>query len=142
MKKQIFKRVIAFTAIFLCVVSVNAQDYCFSSYHIYTNDDDKYLTTNVQNDSTKVLINEASQEIELSLYNREANKWIGFALKVNYKIDLGIKTKIGTLYMCTNNANQTCGVCIVKTNEGTFVDFHNFYAGEKSLSCWAKSEKE
>ena len=80
MKKQIFKRVIAFTAIFLCVVSVNAQDYCFSSYHIYTNDDDKYLTTNVQNDSTKVLINEASQEIELSLYNREANKWIGFAL--------------------------------------------------------------
>ena len=141
MKKQLLKKIIAFTVMFLCVVSVNAQGYCFSSYHFYTNDDDKYLTTNIQNDSSKVCINEANQEIELCLYNREANKWMTFALKVNSKIDIGFKAKIGTLYMCTNNANQTCGVCIVNINEGTFIDLHNFFVSDRPMSCWVKENE-
>lgn len=138
MKKQILKECIAFAIMFFCHVSVNAQDYCFSSYHFYTNDDDKYLTTNVQNDSSKVCINEGNQKIELSLYNRESKKWMTFALKVNSIVDIGFKAKIGTLYICTNNANQTCGVCVVNTKEGTFIDLHDFYAGEKTISCWMK----
>lgn len=138
MKKHFFNRIVAFAVMCLCVLSVNAYEYIFSSYHIYTNDDDRYLTTNVQNDSSKVCINEENQEIELSLYNREAKKWMSFALKVNNKVDIGFKTKIGTLYMCTNNANKTCGVCIVNTNEGTFIDLHDFLVSDRSISCWVK----
>lgn len=141
MKKQVFKKGIAFAVMCLFVVSVDAQDYSFSSYHFYTNDNDKYLTTNVQNDSSKVCINEANQEIEFSLYDRDTKKWVTFALKVNSKIDIGFKAQIGTLYMCTNNSNQTCGVCIVNTNEGIFIDLHDFFAGDQKLSCWVKSER-
>lgn len=71
MKKRFLKRCVVFAVMCLCVVSVNAKDYCFSSYHIYTNDDDKYLTQNEQNDSSKVCIDEANHEIEFSLYNQE-----------------------------------------------------------------------
>ena len=142
MKKKIIKRIVAFTVSYLCAVSMNAQVYNYLSYHIYTNDDDKYLTTNVHNDSSKVIIDKVNQKIELSLYNPEVKKWMPFSLKVNYKIDLGFKSKIGTLYMCTNNANQTCGVCIINTKEGFFIDFHDFYVGEKNISCWVKSGKE
>ena len=142
MKKQILNCINAFTVMFLCVVSVNAQDYCFSSYHIYTNDDDKYITTNIQNDSSKVCIDIVNQEIELSLYNKEAKKWMTFALKVNSKIDIGIKPKIGTLYLCTNNAGQTCGVCIVNSDDGILIDLHDFFISDKAISCWVKSEKE
>lgn len=141
MKKQILIEYIAFAVMSLSFVSVNAQEYCFSSYHYYTNDDDKYLTTNVQNDNSKVCVDEVNKEIELSLYNREAGKWMTFPLAISYKVDIAVKTKIGTLYMCTNNTNQTCGVCIVNTEEGLLIDLHNFYGGEKSLSCWVKSEK-
>lgn len=140
MKKQIFKQCIAFAVMCFCHVSVNAQVYNFSSYHIYTNDDDKYLTTNVQNDSSKVFINEENREIKLSLYNSEAKKWMTFVMNVNYKLDIGFKKKIGVLYMCTNNANKTCGVCIMNTNEGVFIDLHDFFVSDRSISCWAKEK--
>lgn len=141
MKKQLLNRILVFTVLFLCVVFVNAQKYIFSSYHIYTTYEDKYLPTNAQNDNLKLSVDEVNKKIELSLYNREEGKWMTFPIAISYKVDLEVKTKIGTLYMCTNNANQTCGVCFVNTEEGLFIDLHNFYGGEKSLSCWAKSEK-
>ncbi len=124
-----------------CFMSVNAQVYSFNSYHIYTSDEDKYLETNVQNDSSKICINEASQVIEFGIYNHVADKWMPFNLKINYKMDLGLKKKIGTLYMCTNNANQVCGVCVLDNEEGTFIDLRHFFIGDKPLSCWVKQEK-
>ena len=142
MEKKLLNRIIAFVVVCLCVISVNAQEYCFSSYHIYTNDDDKYLTQNEQNDSSKVCIDEANHEIEFSLYNQETKKWMSFALKVNSKIDLGFKAKIGTLYICTNNADQTCGVCVCHTEDGVFIDLHDFFVSDRPLSCWVKSNRE
>ena len=141
MKKQVLNRVVTFAVICLCVVSVYAQNYSFSSYHIYTNDDDKYLTTNIQNDSLKVCIDEVNHEIELSFYIREVKKWKTFAMQIGHKIDIGIKTKIGTLYLCVNNAGQTCGACVVNTDEGILIDLRNFYIGEQTLNCWVKLEK-
>ena len=140
--KKIFKKVAACAILLFCFISVKSQDYSFTSYHIYTTDEDKYLSSNVQNNNSKVCIDEVNKEIELCLFNREAGKWMTFPLAISYKMDIvGVKTKIGTLYICTNNANQTCSVCIVNTKEGTVIDLHNYYVGEKSLSCWVKLEK-
>lgn len=119
----------------------HGENYAFKSYHLYITDEDKYLPTNVQNDNSKVCIDEINQEIELSLYNHVADKWMTFSVKINYKVDLGVNSKLGTLYVCTNNANQTCGVCIVNTDKGTFIDLHHFVVGEQALNCWVKSEK-
>lgn len=139
--KKIFKKVSACAILLFCFLSVKSQDYSFTSYHIYTTDEDKYLSSNVQNNNSKVCIDEVNKEIELCLFNREAGKWMTYPLVISYKVDIGVKTKIGTLYMCTNNANQTCCVCIVNTKKGTVIDLHNYYVGENSLSCWVKSEK-
>lgn len=43
--------------------------------------------------------------------------------------------------MCSNNAEQPCGVCVCNTKEGLFIDLHNFMMGKTPLSCWVKTEK-
>ncbi len=136
------KKVIIFFSMLLFVGMSYGENYEFKSYHIYSTDDDKYIQTNELSDSSKICIDETNQEIELSLYNREVGKWMVFNLKINYRVTLGFKSNIGTLYFCTNNLNQTCSVCVCNNDEGTFIDFHNFYIGEKPMCCWVKSEKE
>lgn len=117
------------------------DNYRFKSYHIYTSYEDKYLQANEHNDSSMICIDETNQEIELSLYNRETERWMTFTMRMDYKIDLGISPKVGTLYMCTNKANQTCGVCVCYIGEEMFIDLLNFYEVDKPLSCWVKSIK-
>lgn len=82
-----------------CVNTIVGQNYDFKSYHLYTNGDDKYSPTNALNDDAKVCIDETKQKIELSLYNSNEKKWKSFSLKIDYFVDLGIKTKIGKLYV-------------------------------------------
>lgn len=48
----------------------HGENYAFKSYHLYITDEDKYLPTNVQNDNSKVCIDEINQEIELSRFYR------------------------------------------------------------------------
>lgn len=67
---------------------------------------------------------------------------MSYALKINSKINLGFKAKIGTLYICTNNADQTCGVYVCHTEDGVFIDLHDFFVSDRPLSCWVKSNRE
>ena len=137
------KKVILLVCMLLLVNISYAEDLFFNSYHIYTSDEDKYMDANVQNDSLKICINEMNQEIELYLYNQGVGKWTTFYLKINDEIGLGYKSKIGTLYACSNNVNHNCRVCIIKTDEGTFIDMHNFFfLGELALNCWVKSDNK
>jgi hypothetical protein len=140
LKNRVFK-IAVFIGMLFCVSPVVGQNYEFKSYHLYSNDEDKYSPTNVQNADAKVCINEVNQEIELSLYIPNEGKWKNFSMVINYKIDLGVKSKFGTLYMCANNIGQSCGVCVCNTKEGLFIDLHNFMMGETPLSCWVKTEK-
>jgi len=117
-------------------IAVNSQELKFKSYHVYTTEEDKYVQSNERMSEAKICINEANQEIEISLFNRQASKWMPISMKIDYKLDLGVNKKIGTLYMCKNNSGHACGVCICDTDEGTFVDLHNFIEAQKTLSCW------
>jgi len=136
-----FLKIAVFIGMLFCVSPVFGQNYDFKSYHLYTNDENKYSPTNALDADAKVCIDETDQEIELSLYNSNEEKWKSFSLKIDYFVDLGFKTKIGRLYMCSNNAEQPCGVCVCNTEEGLFIDLHNFIMGETPLSCWVKTEK-
>ena len=141
MERVSFKKVFVCFCMLIFTAIAYGENYVFKSYHIYTSEEDKYLKDNIQDAESKVSIDEINQTIKLSLYNRESGKWTTFTVKIDYKMDLGFKTKVGTLYLCKNNGNQTCGVCIVNTNEGKFIDLHNFYSGEQTLSCWVNSEE-
>lgn len=136
------KKLAVFLFNLFCVVAVNAQVYSSNSYHVYISDEDKYIEANVQHDSSKICIEEINQDIEFSIYNHVTRKWKSFNVKIDYKLDLGFRSNIGTLYVCTNNANQTCGVCIINTDEGTFIDLHHFFVGEQALSCWVKTDNK
>ncbi len=141
LKNRVLKGAV-FIGMLFCVSPVVGQNYEFKSYHLYSNEEDKSSTSNVQNADAKVCIDEVNQEIELSLFHPKEGKWKPFSMRINYKADLGIKSKFGTFYMCTNNTGQPCGVCVCNTEEGLFIDIHNFFIEEQSLSCWLKAEKE
>lgn len=138
--KEKVKGLFACVLMLMCAIAVNSQELKFKSYHVYTTDEDKYVQSNEQLSEAKICINETNQEIVLSLYNREVDKWMPISIKIDYKVDLGVNKKIGTLYMCKNNAGHACGVCICNTDEGTFMDLHNFVEADKSLSFWMESE--
>lgn len=135
-----FYKVIACICLLFCANVAFGEDIVFNSYHLYMADEDQYLPTNIQNDSSVVRIDEINQKIELKLHNPEIKQWMLFSLKVKYKVDIGTN-KLVTLYMCTNNANQECGVCVCNLKDGLFVQFYHFYEeGNQKLSYWAKAE--
>lgn len=135
--KRVLTKLVSCVFMFMCTISANPQELIFKSYHVYTTDEDKYDKSNEQMAEAKICIDETNLEIKLCLYNRKAGKWMPISMKIDYKVDLGVNKKIGTLNMCKNNAGHDCGVCICETDEGTFVDLHNFVEADKFLSCWA-----
>lgn len=137
-----FVKIAVFIGTLFCVSPVFGQNYDFKSYHLYTNDEDRYSSANTLNADAKVCIDETNQEIELSLYIPNEKKWKAFSMKINYHVDLGLTTIVGKLYMCSNNAEQPCCVCVCNTDEGLLVDLHCFFMGEKSLNCWVNAEKK
>ena len=140
MKKSIVRRMCLCAFMLLCTIAANAEKLKFQSYHVYTNDNDKYLQANEKLSKSIVSINEKKHEVKLSLFNSETKKWIPFVMKITYKVDLGIKTKIGTLYMCTNNNGSNCSVYVSKTKEEVFVDVHNIIEDGNVISCWMNSK--
>ena len=140
MKQRVFKLLLS---ALLCVnvMSVCAEEYVFHSYHIYTNDEDYYTKNGEQYDKCKVVFDETGQKIHLSIYNKDNNQWTSYSLSVDYEIDLGLTKKLGTLYMCKNSSNQTCGVCICSMDDGIFMNFNNFVSIPRPLNCWMKMGK-
>jgi hypothetical protein len=130
------KKLLACVLMLMCANAVNSQELKFKSYHVYTTDEDKYVQSNEQLSESKICIDETNQEIELSLFNREAGKWIPFQMKIDYKVNLGINKKNGTLYICTNNANRACSVYFSESDKGLFVELTHFFEAEKAMSCW------
>ena len=106
----------------------------FSSYHLYTCEEDKYDTSGYQPVSAKVTIDEESKKASLKLYDSGENKWYPF----NFRIDEKLHLKDGVVtYTVYNNANQK-GYIYVSTNRpgGLFIDINNFVFGGDAVCCW------
>lgn len=106
----------------------------FSSYHLYTCEEDKYDASGYQPVSAKVTIDEESKKASLKLYDSGENKWYPF----NFRIDEKLHLKDGVVtYSVYNNANQK-GYIYVSTNRpgGLFIDINNFVFGGDAVCCW------
>lgn len=137
MKRFLLYRITTCFVMLMCVSYAKSQHFSFDSYHVYMTNEDKFSTTNVQNDSAKVCIDEVNQEIELCLYRKEFGKWMPISLHIDYSVDIsGPKSKIGNLYVCENAAKQRCTVLVDDTSDGVFIDFHDFMP----MNCWLKKE--
>lgn len=106
----------------------------FSSYHLYTSEDDKYDSYGYQPVSAKVTIDEENKKASLKLYDSGENKWYPFNFRIDEKLHLqeGIVT-----YTVYNNANQK-GYIYVSTNRpgGLFIDINNFVFNGDAICCW------
>lgn len=106
----------------------------FSSYHLYTSEDDKYDSYGYQPVSAKVTIDEENKKASLKLYDSGEKQWYPF----NFRIDEKLHLQEGVItYIVYNNANQK-GYIYVSTNRpgGLFVDINNFVFNGDAICCW------
>lgn len=106
----------------------------FSSYHLYTSEDDKLDSYGYQPVSAKVTIDEENKKASLKLYDSEEKQWYPF----NFRIDEKLHLQEGVItYTVYNNANQK-GYIYVSTNRpgGLFVDINNFVFNGDAICCW------
>ena len=106
----------------------------FSSYHLYTCEEDKYDASGYQPVSAKVTIDEESKKASLKLYDSGEKQWYPFYFRIDEKLHLEEGVITYTVY---NNANQK-GYIYVSTNRpgGIFIDINNFVFGGDAVCCW------
>lgn len=116
-------------------VSTNSEiSIDFSSYHLYTCEEDKYDEGGYQPVSAKVTINEETGKASLHLYDSGTKKWYPFTFTIDDKLNL----KEGVItYIVYNNAKQK-GYIYVSTNRsnGLFIDINNFIFEGNTICCW------
>ena len=106
----------------------------FSSYHLYTSEDDKFDSYGYQPVSAKVTIDEENKRASLKLYDSGDKQWYPF----NFRIGEVLHLQEGVItYTVYNNANQK-GYIYVSTNRpgGLFVDINNFVVNGDAICCW------
>ena len=111
----------------------------FSSYHLYTSEDDKYDASGYQSVAATLTIDEKSKKASLKLYDSGENKWYPF----NFRIDEKLYLKDGVItYVVYNNANQK-GYIYVSTNRpgGLFVDINSFIFRGDAICCWMQENE-
>ena len=106
----------------------------FSSYHLYTCEEDKYDASGYQPVAATVTIDEESGKASLKLYDSGEDRWFPFNFKIDEKLNLqeGIIT-----YSVYNNVNQKAYIYI-STNRpgGIFIDINNFVYDGDAICCW------
>ena len=106
----------------------------FSSYHLYTCEDDKYDASGYQQVAAIVTIDEESGKASLKLYDSGDDQWFVFNFRIDEKMNLqeGVIT-----YSIYNNVNQKAYI-YVSTNRpnGLFIDINNFEYEGDAICCW------
>jgi len=109
----------------------------FSSYHLYTCEEDKYDANGFQPVSANVTINEATSSASLKLYDSGTKQWYPFPFRIEEKIYVqeGV-----IVYKVTNNVNQI-GYIYVSTNRsnGLFIDINDFSFSGNRYCCWMQA---
>lgn len=106
----------------------------FTSYHLYTSEEDKYDASGYQQVAATVTIDEESKKASLKLYDSGEKKWYPF----NFRIDKKLYLQDGVItYSVFNNANQKGYIYVSKNRPGgLFVDINNFVYDGDAICCW------
>ena len=106
----------------------------FSSYHLYTCEEDKYDADGFQPVNANLTINEETNSASLKLYDSGTKQWYPFPFRIEERINVqeGV-----VVYKVTNNINQI-GYIYVSTNRpnGLFIDINDFSFGGNRYCCW------
>jgi hypothetical protein len=106
----------------------------FSSYHLYSSEEDKYDADGFQPVSANVTINEETNTASLKLYDSGTKQWYTFPFRIEERINMqeGV-----VVYKVINNVNQVSYI-YVSTNRpnGLFIDINHFSFDGPRICCW------
>ena len=106
----------------------------FSSYHLYSSEEDKYDADGFQPVSANVTINEETNTASLKLYDSGTKQCYTFPFRIEERINMqeGV-----VVYKVINNVNQVSYI-YVSTNRpnGLFIDINCFSFDGTRICCW------
>ena len=126
-----------FSIVFLFMtMCIQAKTYYFSSYNLYTCEEDKYLQSGHQKTFAKVSIDEKKKKVLLSLYDTGNKKWYNFPLTIKNKavLDKGI-----IAYNIINNVyaeGRSYVYVSFYRDGGLFIDVAAFNFQGDEISVW------
>lgn len=106
----------------------------FSSYHLYTCEEDKFDASGYQPVSARVIIDEEHKKASLKLYDSGESRWYTFNFRINERLHMqdGVIT-----YIVYNNANQKAYIYVSTDRPGgLFIDINNFVYDNDAICCW------
>jgi hypothetical protein len=130
------KRLYIIFSLLYVLLNIQAKTYYFSSYNLYTCEEDKYLQSGHQKTFAKVSIDEKKKTVLLSLYDTGNKKWYNFPLTIKSKAVLG---KGIIAYNIINNVyaeGRSYVYVSFYRDGGLFIDVSGFnYQGDE-ISVW------
>lgn len=106
------------------------------SFHLYTNEKDKYDEEGVVSSPSIVDINENYNSVVLRLYNNieETKGWFSFNFTIINKLFLDNDIII---YVILNNIEEKGYLYLSpRHKDGLFIDINSFYLNNQHLCCW------
>ena len=131
MRKSLLIIILMFISLFS-----DGRTYYFMSFHLYTNENDKYEEKGVVYSPSIVEINEENNEAVLRLYiNNEDNKgWLSFNFTIIKKLFLDNDIIV---YIIQNNIEEKGYIYLSPMHKnGLFIDINNFFINNQHLCCW------
>lgn len=114
----------------------DGRTYYFMSFHLYTNEDDKYEENGAIPSPSIVEINEGNNEAVLRIYikNGDNKGWLSFTFTIIEKLFLDNDIIV---YIIQNNIEEKGYIYLSPMHKnGLFIDINSFYINNLHLCCW------
>ena len=139
----IMNKYISLIILLFCFQCAYGRTYYFMSYHIYTNEDNKYDEKGFCEVPSIVEIDENEERVILRLYTKRENDkgWYSFEFSISEK-EMILKNDI-TIYLITNNIGEKGYLYISPYREGgLFIDINAFRFKNVNISCWMQNPQK
>ena len=130
------RKILLLIIISFSFLSADGKTYYFMSFHLYTNEKDKYEDEGSISSPSIVEINEDDSSVILRLYNDnvETKGWYSFSFIIIDKIYLDNNIIV---YIIHNNIGEKSYLYLSPNHvKGLFIDINNFYFNNLHVSCW------
>ena len=122
----------------LLLLSLNSggRTYYFMSYHLYTNENNKYDDNGAMQVPAIVEIGEKGRQIVLRLFDegKETKGWYSFNFNIVEKMELDNSIIV---YVVTNNVSDKGYLYLSpRHKDGLYIDINYLYFNNNRICCW------
>ncbi len=131
------KRLLLFILLlFLQQHVISGKTYVFMSYHLYTNENNKFESSGYMKVPSIVEINEDKQKVVLKLFSKggKDNGWFSFDFTID---EISCLDNNIIIYFLNNNVGNKAYLYLSPNRQGgLYIDINNFRFDDNDICCW------